>query len=135
VALAVLAGTGAAFGATNTLYAAVQARTAEIGTLRALGFSRATILGSFLVESLVIALLGFVAGGALAWLLARVLSALLGGVGFASQTFTTNVIQLRVGGADLVMALALALLIGLVGGIFPALRASRLRPVEALRKA
>ncbi len=135
VALAVLAGTGAAFGATNTLYAAVQARTAEIGTLRALGFSRATILGSFLIESLSVALLGFVLGGALAWGLGRLLSYLLGGVGFASQTFTTNVIQLRVGLADLAMALGLALFIGLVGGIFPALRASRLRPVEALRKA
>ena len=135
VALAVLAGTGAAFGATNTLYAAVQARTAEIGTLRALGFSRATILGSFLIESLVVALLGFAIGGTLAWGLGRGLSYLLGGVAFASQTFTTNVIQLRVGAADLAMALALSLFIGLVGGIFPALRASRLRPVDALRKA
>jgi len=135
VALAVLAGTGAAFGATNTLYAAVQARTAEIGTLRALGFSRGTILVSFLIESLVVALLGFALGGALAAVLGRVLSWLLGGVAFASPTFTTNVIQLRVGAGDLVMALLLALFIGLVGGIFPALRASRLRPVEALRKA
>ncbi|HEY8153385.1 MAG TPA: ABC transporter permease [Myxococcota bacterium] len=135
VALAVLAGTGAAFGATNTLYAAVQARTAEIGTLRALGFSRGTILGSFLIESIVVALLGFVLGGAGAWGLGRVISLLLGGVAFASQTFTTNVIQLRVGVRDLGMALALSLFIGLVGGIFPALRASRLRPVEALRKA
>ena len=135
VALAVLAGTGAAFGATNTLYAAVQARTAEIGTLRALGFSRATILGSFLIESLVVALLGFAIGGALAWGLGRLLSYLLGGVAFASQTFTTNVIQLRVGATDLAMALSLSLFIGLVGGIFPALRASRLRPVDALRKA
>lgn len=135
VALAVLAGTGAAFGATNTLYAAVQARTAEIGTLRALGFSRATILGSFLIESLVVALLGFALGGACAWALGHVISLLLGGVAFASQTFTTNVITLRVGLGDLAMALGLSLFIGLVGGIFPALRASRLRPVEALRKA
>jgi putative ABC transport system permease protein len=135
VALAVLAGTGAAFGATNTLYAAVQARTAEIGTLRALGFSRATILGSFLIESIAVALAGFVLGGAGAWVSGRVISYLLGGVAFASQTFTTNVIQLRVGVSDLAMALALSLFIGLVGGIFPALRASRLSPVEALRKA
>jgi putative ABC transport system permease protein len=135
VALAVLAGTGAAFGATNTLYAAVQARTAEIGTLRALGFSRATILGSFLIESVVVALLGFVLGGACAWAMGHVISLLLGGVAFASQTFTTNVITLRVGPGDLAVALGLSLFIGLVGGIFPALRASRLRPVEALRKA
>ncbi len=135
VALAVLAGTGAAFGATNTLYAAVQARTAEIGTLRALGFSRGTILGSFLIESVVVALLGFALGGACAWALGHVISLLLGGVAFASQTFTTNVITLRVGPGDLAAALGLSLFIGLVGGIFPALRASRLRPVEALRKA
>jgi putative ABC transport system permease protein len=135
VALAVLAGTGAAFGATNTLYAAVQARTAEIGTLRALGFSRSTILGSFLIESVVVALLGFALGGACAWALGYVISALLGGVAFASQTFTTNVITLRVGPWDLAVALGLSLFIGLVGGIFPALRASRLRPVDALRKA
>jgi ABC-type antimicrobial peptide transport system permease subunit len=135
VALAVLAGTGAAFGATNTLYAAVQARTAEIGTLRALGFSRGTILGSFLIESVVVALLGFALGGACAWAMGHVISLLLGGVAFASQTFTTNVITLRVGPGDLAVALGLSLFIGLVGGIFPALRASRLRPVEALRKA
>jgi putative ABC transport system permease protein len=135
IALAVLAGTGASFGATNTLYAAVQARTSEIGTLRALGFSRGTILLSFLIESLVVALLGFACGAALAAISGRVISWLLGGVAFASPTFTTNVVQLRVGAMDLAIALALSLFIGLVGGIFPALRASRLRPVEALRKA
>jgi ABC-type antimicrobial peptide transport system permease subunit len=135
VALALLAGTGASFGATNTLYAAVQARTAEIGTLRALGFSRGAILLAFLVESLVVALLGFALGGALAAVLGRVLSSALGGIAFASQTFTSNVIQLRVGASDLWLALLLSLAIGIVGGIFPALRASRLRPVEALRKA
>ena len=136
VALAVLAGTGAAFGATNTLYAAVQARTAEIGTLRALGFSRGDdprLLPDRVARGGAARLR---AGRRLRLaLLGRLISYLLGGVAFASQTFTTNVIQLRVGASDLAMALALSLFIGLVGGIFPALRASRLRPVEALRKA
>ena len=135
IGLAVLAGVGATFGATNTLYAAVQARRAEIGPLRALGFSRASIRGSFLLEALALALLGFAAGGLLAALLGRTLSLLLGGIAFGAATFTTNVIELRVGFADLGLALALSLAIGLVGGFFPAARAANLRPVEALRKA
>jgi ABC-type lipoprotein release transport system permease subunit len=135
IGLAVLAGVGAAFGATNTLYAAVQSRRAEIGTLRALGFPRIAILTSFLVEALVVALGGFVVGAAAAALLGRVVSSALGGITFGAATFTTNVVQLRVGAGDLVFALGLALAIGLVGGFFPASRAARLRPVEALRKA
>jgi ABC-type lipoprotein release transport system permease subunit len=135
VGLAVLAGIGAVFGATNTLYAAVLSRRAEIGTLRALGFSRASILLSFLIESLVIALGGFAVGAALAALLGRLVSWLLGGIAFGAATFTTSVITLRVGPTDLLTALLLALVIGLVGGLAPAARAARLRPIEALRRA
>jgi putative ABC transport system permease protein len=135
IGLAVLAGIGAVFGATNTLYAAVQARTAEIGTLRAIGFSRGSILVSFLVESLLTAGLGFAVGGAVAWALGVAVSAALGGIGFGAATFTTNVIQLRVGPGDLLAALGLALVVGLVGGFMPARRAAQLRPIEALRKA
>ena len=134
VGLAVLAGIGAAFGATNTFYAAVQARRAEIGTLRALGFSRRTIRLSFLLESLALASAGFVAGASLAWLLGGIVSRLLGGVGFAAVTFTTSIVELRVGASDMGIALLLALVIGGVGGYFPAARAARLRPVEALRR-
>jgi putative ABC transport system permease protein len=135
IGLALLTGTGATFGATNTLYAAVQSRRAEIGTLRAIGFSRAAILVSFLFESVVIALAGFAAGGVLAMVLGRVVSWLLGGVAFGASTFTTNVVELRVGLVDLGFSLALALVIGIVGGFFPALRAAQLRPIEALRRA
>jgi len=135
IGLALLAGIGAAFGATNTLYAAVQSRRAEIGTLRALGFSRAAILVSFLIESLAIALLGFAVGSLAGAVLGRVVSWWLGGIAFGSQTFSTNVVQLRVGATDLVFGFALALAIGLLGGLAPASRAARLRPVEALRKA
>lgn len=135
IGLAVLAGIGAAFGATNTLYAAVQSRRAEIGTLRALGFSRTAIVVSFLIESLAIAFGGFAVGAALAALLGRLVSYWLGGIAFGAATFTTNVIQLRVGASDLAAALALALVIGLAGGLAPAARAARMRPIEALRRA
>ena len=135
VALAVLAGVGAVFGATNTMYAAVQARTSEIGTLRALGFSRASILFSFMSESVMTALFAFAVGALGAWSLGILISWLMGGIAFGQQTFTTSVIQLRVAPADLMMPLALSVLIGVVGGFFPAWRAAHMRPVDALRKA
>ncbi|MDX2171183.1 MAG: ABC transporter permease [Deltaproteobacteria bacterium] len=135
IGIAVLAGIGAGFGAANTMYAAVQARTAEIGTLRALGFSRGSILRSFQIEAIALAGLGFLIGALLALVLTQVIGLLLGGVAFGARTFTTNVITLRVGPGDLVAALILALLIGLAGGLGPAWRAARLRPIEALRKA
>jgi hypothetical protein len=85
--------------------------------LRALGFSRTSIVVSFLIESLAIAFGGFAVGAALAALLGRLVSYWLGGIAFGAATFTTNVIQLRVGASDLATALALALVIGLAGGI------------------
>jgi ABC-type antimicrobial peptide transport system permease subunit len=135
VILAVPIGIAAGFGASNTMFAAVQARTVEIGTLRALGFSRGTILRSFVVESFVLALVGFVIGAAGTLALAALIAEVVGGIGFAAQTFTTSIVQLRVGAGDLVRALAFASVIGVAGGLLPAWRAARLRPVEALRKA
>jgi ABC-type antimicrobial peptide transport system permease subunit len=117
------------------MYASVQARTAEIGTLRALGFSRASVLVSFLVESVAIALLGFLVGGAVATVAASLLSHALGGIGFGASTFTTNVIALRVAPQDLAVSGGLAMLIGVAGGLAPAWRASHLRPIDALRRA
>jgi ABC-type lipoprotein release transport system permease subunit len=134
VGLAVLAGVGAVFGATNTMYAAVQARVAEIGTLRALGFSRGSVLVAFLVESVAIAALGLLVGVAVAWPLGLGVSNALGGIGFGAATFSTSVITLRVGAFDVSVAAGLAAAIGLVGGLAPAWRAAHLRPVEALRK-
>ena len=135
IGLAVLAGIGAVFGATNTMYAAVQSRTSEIGTLRALGFSRASILFSFLSESVMTALFAFAIGAVGGWALGLLISWLLGGIAFGAATFTTNVIQLRVAPSDLIMPFALAVLIGVFGGLAPAARAARMRPVDALRKA
>jgi len=135
VLVAIMAGIGAGFGAANTMYAAVQARTAEIGTLRALGFSRGDVLISFLAESVAIALLGFVVGGAVAVVAGALLSQALGGIGFAAATFTTNVIALRVAPGDLLTSALIALAIGVVGGIAPAWRAAHLRPIDALHRA
>ena len=135
IGIAVLAGIGAGFGAANTMYAAVQTRTAEIGTLRAMGFSRFSILWSFQVEAVALAGLGFVIGAVSAVLLARLIGLLLGGIAFGARTFTTNVITLSVAPSDLIAALVLAGVIGLAGGFGPAWRAARLRPIEALRKA
>jgi putative ABC transport system permease protein len=135
IGIAVLAGIGAGFGAANTMYAAVQARTAEIGTLRAMGFSRGAILRAFEIEAAILALLGFALGAVLAVALAAMLRWILGGVAFGAATFTTNVITLHVTAGDLAIALVLALVVGIGGGIGPAWRAARLRPVDALRKA
>jgi len=135
IGIAVLAGLGAGFGAANTMYAAVQSRTAEIGTLRALGFSRGAILAAFEVEAVALSLLGFALGAALSWLLSVALSRWLGGIAFGASTFTTNVVTLRLSLADLGGALLLALAVGVGGGLGPAWRAARLRPIEALRRA
>jgi putative ABC transport system permease protein len=135
VGIAVLAGVGAGFGASNTMYAAVQARTAEIGTLRALGFSRTAILAAFQIEALALAGLGFAIGAASSYALSALLAAAVGGIAFGASTFTTNVIALRVSASDLLGALVLAVAIGVCGGVGPAWRAAHLRPIEALRKA
>jgi putative ABC transport system permease protein len=135
VGIAVLAGVGAGFGAANTMYAAVQARTVEIGTLRALGFSRAAILTAFEIEALGLAVLGFGIGAVLTVALSRLLRTMMGGIAFGAPTFSTNVVTLQVGVGDLGGALVLALVIGVLGGLAPAWRAARLRPIEALRNA
>jgi putative ABC transport system permease protein len=134
IGIAVLSGIGAGFGAANTMYAAVQARTAEIGTLRALGFPRAAILISFQIEAAAVAIVGFLLGAACAVALAAALRVALGGIAFAAETFTTNVVTLQVGWFDLAGAFVLACAVGLAGGLGPAWRAARLRPIEALRK-
>jgi len=134
IGIAALAGVGAGFGAANTMYAAVQTRTAEIGTLRALGFSRAAIVIAFEIEAVALSFCGFLLGTGLAILLAMTLREILGGVGFGASTFTTNVITLRVGRFDVIASLILALVIGVASGIGPAWRAARMRPIEALRR-
>jgi putative ABC transport system permease protein len=126
---------GAVFGALNTMYAAVTNRTAEIGTLRALGFSRGAILLSFLSESLLLALGGFVAGIAIGVAAMWAVNTLLQGVAFSMMTFSVATVLLQPSAGGLVLGLAFALAIGVFGGLAPAWRASRLRVVDALHRA
>lgn len=127
--VATIMGVGAIFGAMNTMYAAVSARTAEIGTLRALGFGPGSVMASFLLESLMLAL----AGGVVGVILAMPIN------GFSTTfgnyvTFSTMAFSFRVTAAIMVEALAFAALMGLLGGWLPARTAMRLSVVDALRR-
>jgi putative ABC transport system permease protein len=118
----------AMLAAATTMYAAVAGRAREIGTLRALGFSRRSILTSFILESVLLCLMGGVLG-CLATLPLH---------GFTSgtanwATFSEITFAFRFGPLVLGLGMGMALLMGVVGGLFPALRAVRLDIVSALR--
>jgi putative ABC transport system permease protein len=120
---------GAMFAAANTMYAAVAARAREIGALRAMGFSRRSVLASFLFESVLLCLLGGVLG-CLATLPFNGLS-----TGTANwATFSEITFAFRFGPSVLLRGVIMAFTMGLVGGLFPALRAVRMPIVGALRE-
>ena len=120
---------GAMFAAANTMYAAVANRAREIGTLRAIGFSRGSILVSFLLESVLIC----AGGGILGCLATLPFSGLTGGsLNFA--TFSEITFSLRFGPFVLAQGVIMALVTGLLGGLFPALRAVRMKIVDSLRQ-
>ncbi len=119
---------GAMFAAANTMYSAVANRSREIGTLRALGFQRSSILWSFLFESVLLCLMGGILG-CLATLPFNGLST--GTANFA--TFSELTFAFRFGPAVLMRGVLMALVMGLLGGLFPAVRAIRMRIVDALR--
>jgi putative ABC transport system permease protein len=121
---------GAVFGAMNTMYAIVAARTREIGTLRALGFSRRSVLLSFVVESVLLAL----AGGLLGCLLAAPVNGLSTASG-QTPSFSEVAFAFHITPGILLRGLAFATVMGFFGGLLPALRAAR-RPITlALREA
>ncbi len=129
VVIALFLGLGAMFSAANTMYAAVASRTREIGTMRALGFSRGAILISFLGESVLLCALGGIVG-----LLATLpLAALTFGVNNL-DTFAEVSIHFRTGPLVVGVAVAMTLAMGLFGGLFPALRAVRMDVISALRE-
>ena len=127
--VAFVMGVGAVFGAMNTMYAIVAARTREIGTLRALGFSRRAILGSFLVESVFLAILG----GAIGCVLAFPMNGFSTGTG-QTQSFSEIAFQFRITPEILAVGMAFAVVMGVVGGLLPALRGARLPITRALRE-
>jgi putative ABC transport system permease protein len=120
-------GIGAIFGAMNTMYAIVAARTREIGTLRALGFSRLAILVSFVTESTLLALAGGILGCLIA-IPANGLTSAVGGANFSEVSFA-----FRITLPTIATGLVLAMLMGFAGGLLPAWRASRVPITAALR--
>lgn len=127
--VSIVMGIGAVFGAMNTMYAIVAARTREIGTLRALGFSRFSILFTFVLEALFLAMIGGLIGCLLAFPV-NGLSAGTGGPNFSELAFA-----FRITPADLGAGLAFALIMGIIGGLLPAFRAAKLPITTALREA
>jgi putative ABC transport system permease protein len=130
VFIAIMMSLGALFGALNTMYSAVSARTREIATLRALGFGAAPVIVSVLVESLVLALVGGGVGAALAWLAFDGYQAAT----MNFQTFSQVTFAFAVTPVLLATAIAMAAVLGLIGGFFPAIRAARLPIASALRE-
>ncbi len=126
--LAVIMSIGAAFSAMNTMYAAVGARTREIGTLRVLGFRRREIYVSILVESMMLSLLGGVLGCALALPMNGLATGTMSQTTFAEVAF-----EFRITGELLVKGLLFALVMGVIGGLLPARLAARKPVLDALR--
>jgi putative ABC transport system permease protein len=128
--IALLMGIGAVFGAILTMYTAVSTRAREIATLRALGFNATSVVVSVLAESLALAAIGGVIGGLIAYVAFN---------GYQTstmnfQTFSQVAFAFRVTPQLLMLGLIYALLMGLVGGLFPAIRAARLPIPSALRE-
>ena len=112
------------------MYSAVSARSQEIATLRAIGFGSLPVVISVMIEALVLALLGAAIGATLAWIFfnGNAVSTLGG-------NFTQVVFRLTVTPALIVLGVIWACLIGIIGGLFPAIRAARLPVATALRAA
>jgi putative ABC transport system permease protein len=131
VFIASLMALGALFGALNTMYSAVAGRTREISTLRALGFGSAPVVFSVLAESVLLSILGGLLGAGAAYLLFNGYQAST----INWQTFSQVTFAFRVSPALLVQSILFATAIGLIGGLFPAIRAARLPIATGLRES
>jgi ABC-type antimicrobial peptide transport system permease subunit len=128
--LSVIFSVGAMIGAMITMYAAVANRTGEIGTLRALGFRRTSILATFLLEAVLLGIVGGIAGLMLASLMQFIHISTLNWQSFSELAFSFTLTP-RI----IVTSMLFAVLMGVVGGFLPAVRAARLSIVDALRAA
>ncbi len=128
VSLTVIFSLGAIIGAMITMYTAVATRVGEIGTLRALGFQRMSILGAFLMESLLLGLSGGLVGLFFASFLQFITISTLN-----FQTFSELAFSFSLTPGIIVKALAFALIMGFVGGVLPAVRAAHMNIVDSLR--
>ncbi|HZC46975.1 MAG TPA: FtsX-like permease family protein [Candidatus Acidoferrum sp.] len=126
--VALILAVGSVFGAMNTMYSAVARRTSEIGVLRVLGFSRFNVLTSFVIESIVLAIAGGVLGEVLGVLVAY-------STGLSSQLMNVGefIFRFRLTLGAFVSGMVAALIIGALGGLLPAWRASRIGLVDSLR--
>jgi putative ABC transport system permease protein len=130
VSIAILMALGAIFGALNTMYSAVANRTREIATLRALGFGSSPVVVSVLVEAVVLSIVGGLIGGGLAWIaFDGYQTATMNWQSFSQVAFAFAVTPTLLG-----LGMLFAVVMGLIGGFFPAIRAARLPVVTALRQ-
>jgi len=129
LSLTVIFSIGAIIGAMITMYAAVANRVSEIGTLRALGFRSASILAAFLMEALLLGLIGGIAGLFLASFMQLITISTMNWQTFSELAFSFT-LTFDIAGKSLVFAI----LMGFIGGVIPAVRASRLKIVDALRE-
>jgi putative ABC transport system permease protein len=128
IVISILFSIGAMTGAMITMYAAVAQRRREVGTLRALGFSRFAILTSFLIEAFLLALLGGTIGAALASAMSFVKFSMMNFATWSEVVFSfTPTPQI------LIASVLAGGIMGIIGGFFPALNAARTSPIEAMR--
>jgi len=126
--LAIMMSVGAVFAAMNTMYASIGARTREIGTLRVLGFRRRSVVAALLIEGALLALIGGVAGCAIASLWNGYTTATMG-----FETFSEIVFEFTVTPRLMGEGLIFAVIVGLMGSLLPSVRASRLPVIDALK--
>jgi ABC-type antimicrobial peptide transport system permease subunit len=131
IIVVVIMAIGGVFGVMNTMFAAISARTKDIGVLRILGYARWQVLASFFLEALLLALLGGLLGCALGSLANGYSASSI--VGSGQGGGKSVMLKLVVDGRILLAGLGFSLLMGCVGGLVPALSAMRLKPLEAVR--